>query len=111
MRTAGLFGSHAPKTAPAFDEITGIASPLVQPSSPAPQQSPESEPLRVLSLEDLASYVQFFSGTLQFAISPDAPKPERTRFPTCSAKRGSWLWASHRDRGNLVAPEPVKDAV
>ena len=77
----------------------GIVSRHVQASPPVSQQ------LKLFNIEDPAAYIQFFSGTLNFASSPGSQGPQRAGCFYCSTTRGAWLRPSCQVRENLVGPE------
>ena len=83
----------------------GIASRHVQASPLVPEQSPRSERLRMLDLENLAACVHLSSGASNSTLCPDARRPQRDGYYSCSTKRGARLWSSYQIRGNLVDPK------
>ena len=58
----------------------------------------------MMNLEDPATYVQVFTDTLHFSVSPDSPKTQRANFSCCPIKTGAWLWATHQIREQQVGP-------
>ena len=53
----------------------------------------------MLNLEHPATFVQSFTDTLRFSVSPDDPSTRR------SSEQGAVPWVSRQIRGNLVAHE------
>ena len=60
MRIVELLRPHAPRTAPAFDGIMGMALRRLRGANAVSQQSSQSKRLGLLNLEDPAAYIQFF---------------------------------------------------